>query len=42
LAGQGSLSLPSLLMALAGAVAWAATRRTWAAVLARVLLEWLP
>ena len=42
LAGRRSLSATSLIVAVTGAVAWAATRRTWVAVLARVLLESLP
>ncbi len=42
LAGGRSLSLASLMVAVAGAIAWAATRRTWVPVLGRALLEWLP
>jgi membrane protease YdiL (CAAX protease family) len=42
LAGRNPLSLASLMVAATGAVTWAATRRTWAAVLARTLLEFFP
>jgi hypothetical protein len=42
LAGRRSLSLISLMVAVTGAVVWATTRRTWAAVLARTVLEFLP
>ncbi|HEX7599338.1 MAG TPA: CPBP family glutamic-type intramembrane protease, partial [Polyangia bacterium] len=41
LAGGGSLSPSSLLTAGAGAVVWAVTRRTGAAILARAVLEFL-
>lgn len=42
LAGRNPLSPASLMVAAVGALAWAATRRTWAAVLARTLLDFLP
>jgi membrane protease YdiL (CAAX protease family) len=42
LAGRRPLSPASLMVAVTGAVAWATTRRTWAAVLARASLELLP